>query len=365
MTAALQKAAQDVRSGIEAKRLAALAAQAKRVAEAIERNKSTAKNPANKSSRSRSLVTAEAAPPTNFSPIGVTVRFFAEFREQHGVKLVARTTAEVCNDIIAPLTAESKLSYCELLHFKGDKSLGSATVLISHAWSCRFTDFLDAVLYHFRGRENEVLWIDVFSSNLHASPNDQLENALISDKLKSTLVVLTPLVDPAALKRTWCLWELSCAVIENHEIDIILTENDRIRFADAVISGRVRESLAVVDLKSSEASAAARAGIDTVSYQITEKLQDAVIKHTEKYLGDATLAQEISIQLKRELGHLYVVRHRYDDAESLFKECLTYRRFEQGDEHPDTKTAMSDLAQLYSLVEKPDMAAPLLEELFQ
>jgi hypothetical protein len=241
-----------------------------------------------------------------------------------------------------------------------------------------------------------VLWIDVFSSNLHAS-SEQLDCGFIADQLrvfKRTLVVLTPLVDPAALKRTWCLWELSCAVIENHEIDIILTENDRIRFADAVISGRVRESLAAVDLKSSEATTTAErdeihseieihAGIDTSNAQVIEKLQDAVIKHIHKFLlydaqkppssfseqiqkvvDDAKIDQDTIVHLCSELGRFYVCRHRYDEAEVVFKKCLALRRLGQGDEHPDTLTAMRDLAQLYSFVDKTDMAAPLLQELF-
>jgi len=59
------------------------------------------------------------------------------------------TSRQVCQQIIKPLTARSRGSYCDELSMSAPSMLGASTCFISHTWGYAFADVIDAVLLYF------------------------------------------------------------------------------------------------------------------------------------------------------------------------------------------------------------------------
>ena len=78
-----------------------------------------------------------------------------------------KTTAQVCEEFIKPLTKDQ--SYCDMLLKKGHTTVVSkAQVFISHSHGYLFLDVLSALEWHFLYFVRDVFfWMDLFSINQH------------------------------------------------------------------------------------------------------------------------------------------------------------------------------------------------------
>ena len=114
-----------------------------------------------------------------FPKHGIKVSFLERFVEEVGgrEKLNGKTTTDVCNEFLKPITENSQSSLCDLLHHIQHEAFGEkAEVFTSHAWRYDFIDVVDALLYHCRHKLDNIrqpLWI------------------MIGGKLFSSLLLLT------------------------------------------------------------------------------------------------------------------------------------------------------------------------------
>lgn len=166
---------------------------------------------------------------SSFPLHGVKLAFLNEFIQRCGGEeaLANKTTRQVCEDFIKPMTllnkTTAKVSFCDLLRVENPSFMtDKATCFISHTWNYNFLDFIHIVQDHFQQRmiqnsnsNNEiVLWIDIFCFNQHL-PFDannflqDLPSALLH--IGHFLLVLAPWYDPIPLKRVWCIYEAYCA----------------------------------------------------------------------------------------------------------------------------------------------------------
>ena len=56
---------------------------------------------------------------------------------------------QVCQQLIKPLAARSRCSFCYELQITSPHMLGAATWFVSHTWSYAFADVIDAVCLYF------------------------------------------------------------------------------------------------------------------------------------------------------------------------------------------------------------------------
>ena len=84
------------------------------------------------------------------SPLGVKLSYLTEFigTDCSEVDMSTITTAQVCEQIIKPMTEHAHTSMCELGNIEKHPKVGVAEVFISHWWGSRFIDTIGAVLHH-------------------------------------------------------------------------------------------------------------------------------------------------------------------------------------------------------------------------
>lgn len=357
----------------EAKRTLALrmaAEDARRVAEEAKRAASEAKRTHRTQHAEKHASISAAA----FSSLGVTPAFLQEFRATHAARLRGMTTAEVCREIVKPLTADAGCSYCELLQAQGHAEVLPAYTLVSHAWCNRFLDLVETLLRRFEGAGKIVLWIDIFSFNQHAAA--KLPGALIENSLthfNSTVMILSPPDNPTCFSRLWCLFEAYCCIEGRGKFEIIVSDDET--FIEAMKCGKIRKQIESIDIVHAFASdeedkkiitedIQATVGFEAFNSFVKDALRDVVIEKLQRAVDSTSDDGLDFLALYTELGRLFVARHRYDDAEAVFKKCVNGYRFQQGDDHPDTLLAMKSLMNLYLVEGRYEQAQPLFHELF-
>ena len=346
-------------------------------AEDMKRAAEVARKAASDAKRTHRSLTAEkhlSVPAAAFCSLGVTPAFLKDFVDTHGARMRSMTTAEVCAEIVRPLTATGRCSYCELLQAQGHPEVLPAFTVVSHPWSSRFLDLVETLLRRFEGVGKVVLWIDIFSFNQHAE--GKLPGALMENKLthfNNTVMAMNPPDNPTCLSRLWCLFEAYCCVEGRGNFEIVVSDEET--FIETVKSGRIREKIEAIDILNSSATEEedkkiitediqATVGFEAFNSFVKDALKDVVIEKLQKAIDTSSDDGLDYLALSIELGRLYVSRHRYDDAEAVFKKCVNGYRFHQGDDHPDTLIAMKSLMNLYLIEGRYDQAQPLFHELF-
>jgi hypothetical protein len=171
-----------------------------------------------------------------FSKTGVKLSFYDKFITScGGVELLSgKTTKEICEEIIKPMTSSSKLSYCDLLNLENHPAINVATVFVSHCWNSVFLDVLAALNHHFKENPDVVVWFDVFSHNLHHTGDLTTQ---WYGSLRSTIAEIGQIVimfdswnKPLSLSRTWCLFEIFCGASTGVKFEVAMSQEKEALF---------------------------------------------------------------------------------------------------------------------------------------
>ena len=163
------------------------------------------------------------------------------------------TTKQICDHIIKPKTVYTYLkpdegvSYCDYLCAGGlnNNVVGIATVFVSHAWKSSFLDVVDALIDHFHDNLDVIIWFDLFSKNQNDKNRIQsidwydVDFKELIKEIGNVVMVLTPWMNPFTLKRTWCLYELYCAVeLKDHNVkfDIVMCKMEKDQLMEFIIN---------------------------------------------------------------------------------------------------------------------------------
>jgi hypothetical protein len=158
-----------------------------------------------------SSLNLQTLPPVSLA--GISLRYLQdEFIAQCGGRnaLENKSTTDLCNQYILPITQPYQCSFCDLLQAHHHYAYHhTADVFISHAWSYKFLDVIDILCDHFQGQDDVVIWFDVFSNNQHHGPmmDHNWWQTIFHDamaKIGYMVMVLSPWEDPEPLKRAWC-----------------------------------------------------------------------------------------------------------------------------------------------------------------
>ncbi|KAF0696833.1 Aste57867_12434 [Aphanomyces stellatus] len=141
----------------------------------------------------------------------------------------------MCLDFVKPFTLEHELSLVEhvLDHFpNGAQYVKPATWFVSHAWSYKFVDVVDALTDFFddQGLDsyNVAVWFCMFN-NQHVVNNTIVEFQFWVESFQSALkaignvvMVLSPWNNPTTLMRTWCVFEIYVAHVTKARFDVAM-----------------------------------------------------------------------------------------------------------------------------------------------
>ena len=321
-----------------------------------------------------------------FPEMGVSLAFLREFRKVYKDRVQGKTTAEVCENIIKPLTRSAQSALVDALQRPEMGSLGNkehftgrATIFVSHAWKYKFEQLIDALEAYAEllgDLEAARLWLDVFVVNQHASVDKPkiwwtktFQNAIRS--IGRTCLVLSPWNALIPLTRAWCIWEMASVAQTKTMLDIALSVDESADFERALQKDfkSIASSLSRIDIRWAEAcyqsdkemilnAAESTVGLSKLNEQVLGLMRewlaqagrDALAKLPEEERGTSSLLCNLA-------GHLLDQGH-LSESERLLRESVAARRRDSGErggtldatrevlgaQHPDTLTSMNNLA---------------------
>ena len=326
-----------------------------------------------------------------FPKHGVTVNFLPQFIHNCGGEgeLRGMTTAKVCELYIKQVTVKSQSSFCDLLRFvKHDDYGENATVFISHAWNSLFLDVVSALLYHFKGKEETVVWFDIFSNNQHRPISAQYEWWASTLKyaiscFQHTVLVLNPWSDPIPYSRAWCLLEMYYTAKTESKFEVAMSENEHLKFLSDISNHGKRsidQMLSTIKSRNSECSLKEDKEkiLSVISNTIGFSKFDSVVFEQYRQWVLSTAEQNYKFRIEswgqthpqtlcalNNLALLHQSQTDYSKAWPLHSQCLRLRQETLGETHPDTRASLHNLAQIYKLQGDLEKALPLHEQCYE
>jgi tetratricopeptide (TPR) repeat protein len=313
--------------------------------------------------------------------LGVKFSYLAHFIKNNGGRggcLSGMTTADVCQNIVFPMTSESKSSLCQQLNDAPDgvRWVGLAQWFISHAWSYVFLDVVEAIdrflSKECRGSQrridNTVIWFDLFSNSQHATADrpfhwwtTTFKNTI--GKLGNVLMIVLPWDNPVTLSRAWCLFEVLACAETNSRLAISMTESEMVRFRAQMLRGNAENVLNNMRSKIKTNESKASFGKDQVQihYAIRHILDNGfvtldfvVFRAMEEWIM-STLNDQIGLEenelqcarLRRCRSSLLATQGMVETAIGLAEASYDTFKADLGDEDTETLTLVNDLAMLY------------------
>lgn len=294
----------------------------------------------------------------------------------------------MCERYIKPATAKRKLSLCQ--HLLGTASKGVvdvATVFVSHAWQCGFTDVIEALIYHLSsskvvGKE-VVVWLDVFSLPQHLPASSSLSSSIwltkmlpdIISNIGRTVLVLAPWADPspAPLTRAWCLYELHCSIKSDVIVEIALSaESDQhlLLEVEQHPDDLAQRLLSTIESERSESfleedcirihDAIRGSGFTALDQEILKLMYNFVVtryqRHIDELRGSVGSDNPLTLDALHSLASLLIALNRADAALPHLVEYSERNKALHGLGHRDSLRAIADLARVHASLGKNDVA---------
>jgi hypothetical protein len=177
------------------------------------------------------------------------------------------TTKDVCEELIKPLTRTHECSFVDMCGRHGkETALGSridkAEVFVSHAWKYSFAGTVDALQLWFETTRRRrhlsadqgspagarktsesssindtarcFVWFDICTVNQHAGAQSNFPEGFFFNEFREgiqsigcTVLILRPMLQPVALTRSWCCWEIFCTIDADLQFETALSRRDQ------------------------------------------------------------------------------------------------------------------------------------------
>jgi len=144
--------------------------------------------------------------------------------------------------VILPATKKWKCSYAELLK----TNVGAVNVFISHAWSYKFDELVNAV-ENFEKQKCDGVKRYYFLDYLAVNQNKDCGKSLalndlknlepLIKKVKEFVLVTSPWNSPIPLTRAWCILEIATAQACDVEFFISMPSSQHKKFVEAIMDG--------------------------------------------------------------------------------------------------------------------------------
>ena len=202
-----------------------------------------------------------------------------------------RTMYDLESYVIEQTKRRQHCSFTEMLeHHPTYKSCvkTEADYFVSFAYATKFDTILSA-LDKFRrkvGAEDVFVWISIFTVNQHFARKEGEVAAVVYPRkwfktafrktipaLRNVLFVMSPLKEPVALQRLWCIYELYLSISHrNCTLDVVLSEEDEQYFIDNLLE----DSLSVLKYIDGVDSKSAKSSNPDQEQKLREQIEDSV-----------------------------------------------------------------------------------------
>jgi hypothetical protein len=121
------------------------------------------------------------------------------------------TTQQAVDVLFRPRTLISRRIFCEDLALDGDMQhfVGPSNRFVCHSWKSSFSKLIDGLLDTVHEQE-AILWIDVFSMQLHPNESSKHGEMFFTDDIRRVMsqmqsfsLSLQPLCEPATFGSRW------------------------------------------------------------------------------------------------------------------------------------------------------------------
>ncbi|KAI8834554.1 hypothetical protein BJ741DRAFT_239158 [Chytriomyces cf. hyalinus JEL632] len=311
--------------------------------------------------------------PNTFSTKGLPFSHFLQLIELWGghEALRGKTTTEVCNFHLKPMTIQTGLSLCAHYSFQQETRHlpRKATWFISHAWQFPFLDVIDGISNFLTDRDlapgDATIWFDLFSNSQHnaeSKPFVWWETTFMNaiKKIGNVVMVLQPWLNPLPLKRTWCVFELFVCIKMGCKFHITLTSGERSDFLNALLSDakkfhsilantscRHSEAFKLTDKKSIFRVIRSTVGFAKLDQLVFDTFSGWVVDQFKRTIFLNGTNPILCSQWQCGLADFYELMEKFDLAEPLLVEAHNAQMKELGNHHPDTLLTLNALGSLY------------------
>lgn len=161
-----------------------------------------------------------------------------------------KTTDFLKMNHVIPFTSSRQSSYIDLFRKSSNahEAIGPATVFVSHAYSCLFLDAFDAIAEWEKKNPRadgspHYFYFDLFVNSQHGGESIPFEDLRekFAKGVQSTEQFLLFLTDidikqPAALSRSWCIFEIATAIDKGIKFDVIMSPFDEYKIKKAFLT---------------------------------------------------------------------------------------------------------------------------------
>ncbi|CAK4070081.1 unnamed protein product, partial [Aphanomyces euteiches] len=320
-------------------------------------------------------------------PRGLTLAFVHTFVDRHGGRdaFEKLTTADVCFKLVLPWTGTTKLSLVD--HVAQDPTYGSAYVqpaqwFVSHSWSYRFLDVVDALDYFFAENgldDTTAFWFCMFNNNQHEIQDNERDSAYWFDIFYNSLVsigkvvmVMSPWKNPETLTRMWCVFEVYASILAHARFEVALGKTQKEEFLQEIVQAdnAFLQMLASIKSESSRTTVAADREFIQAKIRADVGNPNQAAKHfasnaSQEALGEIHLTNRRLVQAKdyytladqiwrREKApdmwrtQCYIAvamadnEEAREDWEPLFQESLHHQQAELGPDNRNTVETMAN-----------------------
>ncbi|KAJ3070530.1 Kinesin light chain 3 [Podochytrium sp. JEL0797] len=216
------------------------------------------------------MCTTAIKDPLAMPTFGIRLSMIEKLIEDWGGRgmLEGLKTSYVVNQFIKPYTQKSGLSFCGKLLQSHDvtkqDAIHEANWFISHMWSNKFLETVDAIYAFFDSRQmtdrdSIVVWMDVFSHSQHdavgSKPEEWWTNVFLSalKNCENVVFVMTDWDELAPLKRSWCIYEVYACVQTGSSFHVAMTQEASESFSEMMQTNpsRLHETLSGIQTERS------------------------------------------------------------------------------------------------------------------
>jgi hypothetical protein len=298
-------------------------------------------------------VSTSASLRTDLSTLGIRFSKMDDVYSMLGGRdfLEGKTTSEL-RPIVESKTTEKKLSLCCQLQsfYVSDSANGivaEANWFISHAWSYKFLDVMEAVEifmlkeYGVGKMVEVVIWFDLFSNSQHNTEGRQIPFEWLSEtfmsavrKINNVLMILEPWDNPVTLTRAWCVFEVLVSVLTKSRFEVTMSKSEAARFLCMIREQGAMRSFhkMLSQINSSKSTAFYSADVIQVHGAVQQlskgfvELDSTLLRIMETWMLSQLESQVDSQQnevqalvLQFAIGELLEQQGKYDAAEPLYE----------------------------------------------
>ena len=218
----------------------------------------------------------------------------------------------------------------ETIYNESIPAVGPASIFVSHVWATDFDELLSALGQYMltvplEKKKSEYFWVDIMCINRYEAvvmDSGRLSGTFsrMISAINHTLFVCIPALAPAAVGRSWCIWEVFCTMQTG---------------AALTIGTSAAEADALTDIGGYDAAIGKLAGLDSLAAVSTYAVDKARIDEAILAAGGHAainhavsgrlLAELLSRVLVRGCEHFELVRKICEAGASLETEVGPYR----------------------------------------